>query len=148
MTDIPNTKYITIKSNGIFLGSKPATAYQGANIEYINDIKSFFSEIQESNSEIAELHIGAFDTDGDYGKSGIPSGEIGSNIWCRAKITGKDAAPDTWIFCRRYKMVSSYMNLFVYECAELVCRNAYFQTKVISAAIMAKEPRTVSMHTR
>ena len=46
MTDIPNTEYITIKSDGIFVGGKRATHYRGVEIGYRKSIKKNFQTIQ------------------------------------------------------------------------------------------------------
>ena len=149
MTHIIHENYITVKRSlygeiGIFIGNKPAIMYHGEKIEFINDIKLFFDEIQESNSEVIELHIGAFDTDGNYGEIGKPSGNFGSNMWCRVKVAGKDASPNSWVFCCKCKSVGNGIKSCVYECVELVCRNAYFQTKVVSAANTAKDAKILS----
>ena len=149
MKIITNEGYITIKREpngeiGIFIGDKPAMIYHGAKIEFIDDIKCFFNEIQDSNSEVSELHIGAFDTDGIYGKIGTPSGNFGPNMWCRVKVAGKDASPNSWVFCCTRKMINKSIESGVYECAELVCRNAYFQSKVVNAANTATDAETIS----
>ena len=54
MSDIPNTRYITINKNGIFVGGKPATTYRGVEIKFIDDIKESFANTQSRNPKVQE----------------------------------------------------------------------------------------------
>lgn len=111
MTDIPNTEYITIDKDGIFVGGKRATTYRGESIPYIYDIKRYFARIQRQNPEIQELHVGAFETKGQCAKPGNPSSAFGPNAWCRVKLF--DGRMGSWVFDCTYSSASSC----AYNCA-------------------------------
>lgn len=96
MTDIPNTEYITINKDGIFVGGKPATHYRGEEIYDIRCIKRRFSDIQKLNPDVAELHVLSSVTSGEYAKTGNPSHVHGPNEWCR--IVWNDGTVGTWVF--------------------------------------------------
>lgn len=60
--NIPNTEYITITSNGIFVGGRPATKYRDTEIwdqwHVVRDFKAFHDSImQEYNLGISEMHV-------------------------------------------------------------------------------------------
>ena len=95
--DIPNTKYITINKNGIFVGGEPATTYNGEKIYSIHEVKSQFAEIQRNRPEVQELHVGAFETAGFFAKPGNPSGKFGRYAWVRVKASDGRLGP--WVFC-------------------------------------------------
>lgn len=96
MSDIPNTEYITVNKDGIFVGGKPTGLYHGRKIHHVDDIKHYFHTAQEFMPSIAELHFGAFETPGEYAQIGNPSGKFGPNSWCRAKLKNGRVGP--WIF--------------------------------------------------
>lgn len=60
--NIPNTEYITITSNGIFVGGRPATKYRGTEIcdrwLVVRNFEVFQASImQEYNLGISEMHV-------------------------------------------------------------------------------------------
>ena len=110
MSDIPNTEYITINKDGIFVGGKLTTTYRGEKIARINDVKEFFTKIQDECPEIKELHVGAFKTMGRHAGSGLPSGRPGLNAWCRVKLS--DGCVGPW----RFVIMSSLASLCAYNC--------------------------------
>ena len=111
MSDIPNTEYITINKDGIFVGGKPATIYRGEKIVDVDNVKNNFVNIQKNYPQIAELHVGAFATSGKFTKPGNPSGKFGLNEWCRVKL--QDGRVGSWVFYRTYSSAS----LCAYYCA-------------------------------
>ena len=98
MTNIPNTEYITIDKDGVFVGGVHATHYRGAKIAFIDDVKRFFNNIQKKYPSVRELHIGTFDTKGNYAEPGRPSGKSGLKAWCRVMFS--DGKVGNWVFFR------------------------------------------------
>ena len=96
MSDIPDTKYITITKDGVFVGGKPATHYHGEEIGRIEYVKKDFANMQKMYPEIQELHIGAFEDKGKFAEHGEPSGKFGRYAWCRAKFS--DGVVGNWVF--------------------------------------------------
>jgi hypothetical protein len=81
MSDIPNTEYITVNENDIFVGGKPAIHYCGQKILYPESIKNKFEKIQQQYPNIKELRFLASETGGKYYGSGKPVAKHGSNGW-------------------------------------------------------------------
>ena len=98
MTDIPNTEYITIDKDGLFVGGFHATHYRGMKIAQTDNVKRFFNSIKQANPSVRELHIGSFDTRGKYAEIGNPSGKPGVKTWCRAMFS--DGKVGNWVFLR------------------------------------------------
>ena len=101
MTDIENTKYITVKrdTNGeieIFVGDKPATHYYEERIFLPEKVMEDFAWIQKQNPDIEEFHIISSKTPGKYFNSGNPSEERGPYAWCRIKL--KNGFVGNWVF--------------------------------------------------
>ena len=96
MTDMPNTEYITINKDGVFVGGKPATKYRGEKIQMLNQVKTYFSYLQMESPEVQEIHVGAFEAGGIYANPGNPSKVLGPNVWCRIKLFDGRLSP--WIF--------------------------------------------------
>ena len=114
MSEIPNTEYITINKDGVFVGSKHATRYRGSLICNVCSIKENFRNIQHQNPEIQELHVGAFETKGEHAQPGNPSGKFGSNAWCRVKLfNGRIGA---WVFDHTYSSASACAGRCAYYC--------------------------------
>lgn len=105
MTDISNTKYVTINKDGVFVAEQPVTTYHGEKIYFINGIKANFAEIQSQNPKIQELHIGAFETKGELAEQGTPSGVFGRNAWARVKLFDGRLGP--WVFTGWYGSASN-----------------------------------------
>lgn len=137
MVDIPNTEYITVKRDkngqvGIFVGGKPATTYRGEKIYNADKVKKYFAWMQEQNPNITEIHIGAFETPGEYAKPGNPDGIFGPNGWCRVKFeNGKLGA---WVFYYTSSSAANCAGYCAINCAEFVRHYASFRSAVFSAA--------------
>ena len=132
MTDIPNTEYITINKDGIFVGGKPATTYRGEEILLLNGVRKSFADIQRLNETVAELHVLSSETFGEYAKVGNPSGKHGRNAWCRVKF--KYGRVASWVFGRTSSSAALCANLCAYYCAGSVRGNADFRSAVFGAA--------------
>jgi len=98
MTDIPNTEYITIDKDSIFVGGVHATHYRGAKIAHIDKLKEFFNNMHQSYPAIRELHVGSFDTRGKYPEYGNPSGKPGLKTWARVMFSNGKVGK--WVFVR------------------------------------------------
>ena len=128
MTDIPNTEYITINKDGIFVGGKPATTYRGEKIFCIDDVREFFKSIQKTHPNIAELHVLSSETLGRYAVAGNPSGKYGSNSWCRVVLN--DGTVGSWIFHSAYFVNTYCASYGAHGCALYLCTHPEFSAAV------------------
>lgn len=140
MTDIPNTEYITINKNGIFVGGKPATTYRGEEIYYADYTKEVLILVQEQNPNIAEFHIGAFATQGRYAKSGNPDWKPGLYAWCRVKY--KNGNLGAWVFNGTYASAALCANYCAFRCAYFVRNDADFRAAVFGATIEKQDTKS------
>ncbi len=131
MTDIPNTEYITVNKDGIFVGGKPATTYRGEEIRYSNVVRKSFADIQRLNKNVAELHVSSSETFGEYAEPGNPSGIHGRNAWCRVKFN--DGYVASWVFRYTYSSVARCALNCAYDCAHDIRELAPFRLAVLSA---------------
>ncbi len=129
MANIPNTEYITVNANGIFVGGKPATTYRGEDICGMQDVKNIFAWMQEQNPEIEEFHIGAFETRGEYAKLGNPSGKHGPNAWCQVKF--KNGKLGAWVFDDTFGSAADCAGNCALDCAHYVQNYASFRSAVL-----------------
>jgi hypothetical protein len=125
MENIPNTEYITIKKEGVFVGGKPATRYRGKEILYLDGVKVFLSSIQKKNPEIKEVHVGTFVTKGKYGETDVPSGKPGKNIWCRVVLA--DGEVKKWV-CLLEEQVPAFC---AYQCINYLMHMSSFRNAVL-----------------
>ena len=95
MSDIPNTEYITIKSDGIFVGGKPTTTYRWIKIGSAEYIKTAFKSIQTQYPNIKEIRFLTSKTSGECYKTGTPVIENGSNLW--ACVMFNDGYVGPWV---------------------------------------------------
>ena len=131
MTDIPNTEYITINKDGIFVGGKTATTYRGEKIWWINKVCDYFAGIQKLKSNVAELHVLSSETCGEYAVAGNPSGKHGPNAWCRVKFN--DGRIGSWVFAGAAGSVAACAYGCAYYCAADVRGDAAFRPAVLGA---------------
>ena len=131
MANIPNTEYITVNANGIFVGGKPATKYRDQEICNIDYVKEVFAWMQEQNPEIEEFHIGAFATRGEYAEVGNPIGVFGPNAWCRVKY--KNGNLGAWVFST-LGSAANCASYCAYDCADRVLNYSAFRAAVFGAA--------------
>jgi hypothetical protein len=133
MSDIPNTEYITVNKDGIFVGGKPAEKYRGEYIWNIDGVKRVFAWMQEQNPEIEEFHIGAFATRGEYTEIGNPDGAFGPNAWCRVKY--KNGNLGAWVFIYTSGSAAYCAHSCASSCAHNVRGYASFRSAVLGSAI-------------
>lgn len=126
MVDIPNTEYITVNKDGIFVGGKPATTYRDEDICGMQDVENMFAWMQKQNPEIEEFHIGAFET--QHAKPGNPNGVFGPNAWCRVKF--KNGKLGAWVFDYAYGSADICASHCAADCANLVRYSAGFRAAV------------------
>jgi len=93
MKDIPNTKYITITADGIFVGGKPAIYYRGIKICDREGVKASFQTIQKKYPNIQEMHFLTSETPSEYLAQGNPVAKNGSNAWARVIFNDGYVAP-------------------------------------------------------
>jgi len=128
MTDIPNTEYITINKDDVFVGGKPVTRYRGQKIGWIGDVRDYFAGIQKLNPNVVELHVLSSATCGEYAETGNPSAEHGPNAWCRVKLN--DGRIGSWVFYSTYGSAAACANDCAVVCASYVRRAAAFRSVV------------------
>jgi len=97
MADIPNTEYITINKDGVFISKKPVTHYRGVEIGYRDSIKRNFQDIQKQYPNVQEMHFLTSKTTGEYNRpiTGNPVVENGDNAWARLVFKDNYVAP--WV---------------------------------------------------
>lgn len=136
MENIPNTEYITVNANGIFVGGKRVIAYRGESIHWLLGVQEEFAGIQRLNKNVAELHVLSSETCGESAKPGNPSGKHGPNAWCRVKFENGNLG--AWVFLRTYDSVAGCAYGCAYACAHNVRNNASFRSAVFGATIDEK----------
>lgn len=95
MPDMQNTEYITINTNGIFIGGKPTTVYRGVAIGSLESVKQHFQNIQKQYPNIKEMRFLTSKTTGEYYKTGRPVADKGDNLWARVAFNDGYVAP--WV---------------------------------------------------
>ncbi len=139
MTDIPNTEYITINKDGIFVGGKPATTYCGEKILFSNGVREAFADIQRLNKNVAELHVLSSETFGEYAKVGNPSGNHGRTAWCRVKFENGNLG--AWVCLEAHGSAADCANVCANFCARHVRLRASFRSAVFDAVDKEKTPQ-------
>ena len=129
MTDIPNTEYITINKDGIFVGGKRAKTYRGVRIDYMGDVRKLFADIQKINPNVAELHALSSKTCGQFAVPGYPSGEHGIYAWCRVKFN--DGKTTSWVFRNAYAAAVTCAAYCAFVCAHCIRVDAVFCSVVL-----------------
>jgi len=88
MSEIPNTEYITIKKEGVFVGGQVAIYYRGKKLHSQSLTQTYFLYIQEKFPTIEEIHVLSSETDGKlYDINTKPTRQNGKYTWCRIKFT-------------------------------------------------------------
>ena len=133
MANIPDTAYITVNKDGIFVGGKPATTYRGVKIYGISFVKDSFARIQKQNPNITELHVLSSKTSGGYATVGNPSPEHGRYAWCRVK--NNDGKLGGWVFDEAYTSATDCAFNCANDCAWNVPAYAAFRRVVLVTAV-------------
>ena len=133
MVNIPNTEYITVNANGIFVGGKPATTDRGEEINLPDSVHRDFAHIQTLNKNVAELHVLSSETRGERAKPGNPSGKHGPNTWCRVKFENGNFG--AWVFYNEYASAAFCACYCAVDCAYDVRNNALFRSVVLGETI-------------
>lgn len=142
MADIPNTEYITINKDDVFVGGKPAIKYRGKHIYCLNAVRDYFSGIQRLNKNVAELHVLSSATRGEYAVTGNPSCKSGPNVWCRVLLS--DGRLGAWVFAYTSSSAAYCANFCTYNCAYYVRGNADFRSAVLGATIKKQNVKPVT----
>jgi len=93
MAELPNTEYITVNKDGIFVGGKPATHYRGVEIGFPEAVKRKFQVIQSRYPNIQEMRFLTSKTSGEFLSNGNPDVENGPNGWACIKFNDGYIAP-------------------------------------------------------
>ena len=139
MTDILDTKYITINKDGVFVGGQPTISYYEQQICQFYSLGDTFAAIQAQNPEMQELHVGAFRTPGDLGETGNPSGVFGKYSWCRVKLFDGRLGP--WVGNGMYSSASSCAAKSAAICVSRVRGNPAMRSSLLNFAKKDKEAK-------
>lgn len=134
MTDIPNTQYITINKDGIFVGGKPAVYYRMRKILY-NTIytRLTFDLIQKQHPEIIEIDVMSSKTYGEDTEILNPSEKHGPNAWCRIKFN--DGHVGSWEYFCNFGKPSLCARLCLDRCM------AFCYRKLVHSAVLVQTPQ-------
>lgn len=113
--EIPNTEYITITADDVYVGGEPATQYNGEDIYRPYLCVAYFKEArdiirEEYGYELLELHCLQSSTKGEWAKTGNPvPDKDGTYTWLRAVYTDKEGnkVASRWVFYRDFGSASS-----------------------------------------
>lgn len=108
--EIPNTEYVTITEDDVFVGGQPAKEYHGQEIYSLYHCPAYFKEVRdiirkENGCELLEIHCLQSSTDGEYAKPGNPiPDKKGVNCWVRIKFkdTAGQEKTSLWVFYYSY----------------------------------------------
>ncbi|MBO4626200.1 MAG: hypothetical protein J5679_02935 [Alphaproteobacteria bacterium] len=95
MKDIPNTEYITINQDGIFIGGKPTKHYRGQELRAPEHIVERFKFLQSKYQNIKEVHMMTSESIGEYCATGNPTAKHGSYLW--GNIEFVDGVVGPWV---------------------------------------------------
>ena len=129
IADIPNTEYVTIKEDDVYVGSEPATKYNGEDIYRPYVCVAYFKEARDVirekyGYELLELHCLQSSTKGEWAKTGNPiPDKNGTYAWVRALYKNKEGkvVSSLWAFHNSDSNCASYCTNY---CASNVHYNA------------------------
>ena len=124
MSDIPNTEYITINKNGIFVSGRSAAAYRGAVIGFPESIQKNFQNLQKHYPNIQEMRFLTSKTTGEYYKAGNPVAERGDNLWACVAFNDGYVAP--WVLVSINYTHDFYIHHRVAGCMSNIADNYTF----------------------
>lgn len=105
---------------------KPIQEWSGKQIMGFRTIQDDFKKLKYANPNITAIHVLASSTPGENGKEGVPSDNIGQNIWI--KIKNKDKSDNSWIFVIRYGSVECALNDGVLDAVDKLAKGEIFNT--------------------
>lgn len=105
-TEIPDTEYVTITADNVFVGGQAAKEYHGQEIYNLYHCPAYVKEARdiirkEYDCELLEIHCLQSSTDGEYTKPGNPiADKNGIYVWCRVVYLDKNNNKTTslWVF--------------------------------------------------
>ena len=126
--EIPDTEYITIKEDDVYVGGKPATEYNGKKIYNRYFCPAYFKEArdiirEEYGYELLEIHCLQSSTDGEYARTGNPvADKNGTKCWVRCVYKNENGTPaaSLWVFYNAYSSASGCANYCAYNCGNSV----------------------------
>lgn len=105
---------------------KPIQEWSSKQIMGFRTIQDDFKKLKYANPNITAIHVLASSTPGEKGKVGVPSDNIGQNIWI--KIKNKDKPDNSWIFVIRYGSVECALNDGVLDAVDQLAKGKIFNT--------------------
>ena len=123
-----NTEYVTVNEKGVLVGGTPVTYYNGTKMIGIGNAQKDFANIKKVYPYVEELHIGLFESRGQYAQLGNPSGK-GLNSWCRAKFC--DGSVGKWVALYGSPVPEICYSVFVSCCCNVLASERIFQSAVL-----------------
>lgn len=115
LAEIPNTEYVTITADDVYVGGEPAIKYHDENIYRPYLCVAFFKEArdiirEEYGYELLEIHALQSSTEGEWTKTGNPiPDKNGTCAWIRVKYKNKEniVVSSLWAFNYDYGNASN-----------------------------------------
>lgn len=126
--DIPNTEYVTITNDDVFVGGNPTRRYHGQDLYNYYHLTAYFKEARdiirdEYGYELQEIHCLQSSTNGEYAKTGNPvADKDGENAWIRVVYLDKNKqkAVSLWAFDSAYGSDSGCASYCANYCGGIV----------------------------
>lgn len=139
--EIPNTEYITITADDVYVGSEPTTQYNGEDIYRPYMCGAYFKEVrdiirEEYGYELLELQCLQSSTEGEWAKSGTPvPDKKGMNVWVRAVYKGKEGkkAASLWVFSDTFSSASECAGYCAFSCGYYVRDGSFMRSGVFGS---------------
>ena len=114
MSKITDKEYITINRDGVFVGGKKATKYNGRPIARVKELNFVFF-MTAGLEKIKEIHVLQSSTEGKVFEAGNPEpSKTGGHIWIQA-VTEAGTTP--WIYRLGGNYDESTASLCGFQCA-------------------------------
>ena len=124
MSEIPNTEYVTVKPDGVFVGGKLANTYRGVNIGFPVSIQQKFQKLKREYPNIREMRFLTSKTTGEYNKPGNPVAENGDNLWASVAFYNGYVAP--WVLVSINYTYDFYISHEIAGCLSRMIDNYVF----------------------
>ncbi len=158
--NIPNTEYITISSNGIFVGGQPATKYRGTEIwnqwHVVRDFKAFQAGImQEYNLGISEMHVASTRlpllaeyrwASGDRMTPILNGDRIGACFRVKCGEYGFGSG-DEWIYYDSFSSAEYCNGACAHRCVDIAMKKRYLLlSRFFNSSLIFQHPAVTLQH--
>ncbi len=158
--NIPNTEYITITSNGIFVGGQPATKYRGTEIwdqwHVVHNFNTFRKIILEQNKlDISEMHVAStrlplFPEDrwasGDRMTPILNGDRIGACFRVKCGEYGFGSG-DEWIYYDSFSSAEYCNGACAYRCVNIALEKKFLLLrKFYNSSLIFQHPAVTLQH--